>query len=224
MPDAEQDPAGPPVAEDHRRQADVAATVGLVGVEAAARTTRARKPPPRPARPPETSTAMYLYSRTLTPRDSAAYGFSPQERSRRPKRVRQSTKPVTATRTKHQHRHDRHAGGHRARRTRPRRRRGTSACRRAPRTSRENPGIGDREGLLQAGELLGAAVAVLGVQVGEERLGQERGQAERDHVERDTGDDVVDAEGDRGEGVDEAAEHAEQHGAEQADVRARSSR
>lgn len=49
--------------------------------------------------PPEMITAMYLYVYTLTPSDSAATGFSPQERSRRPKAVFHRTKNVTTKRT-----------------------------------------------------------------------------------------------------------------------------
>src|SRR3954462_2163677 len=56
-----------------------------------------RNAPPRPAKPPEMITAMYLYLYTLTPRDSAATGFSPQERRRRPKAVRHSTHQVSGT-------------------------------------------------------------------------------------------------------------------------------
>src|ERR1041385_359885 len=57
-----------------------------------------RNAPPRPAKPPLMITAMYLYLYTLTPRDSAAIGFSPQERSRRPNAVRHSTHQVPGTR------------------------------------------------------------------------------------------------------------------------------
>src|ERR1043165_8695762 len=57
-----------------------------------------RKAPPRPASPPEMMTATYLYLRTLTPRDSAATGFSPQERRRRPNDVRHSAHHVNGIR------------------------------------------------------------------------------------------------------------------------------
>ena len=47
--------------------------------------------PPRPARTPEIVTPMYLNRLTATPSESAADGFSPMDRNRRPKGVRQST-------------------------------------------------------------------------------------------------------------------------------------
>jgi hypothetical protein len=51
-----------------------------------------------PANAPEMITAAYLCRYTFTPRDSAATGFSPQDRSRRPNRVFQSTQKLTGTR------------------------------------------------------------------------------------------------------------------------------
>src|SRR5690606_35965914 len=59
--------------------------------------TMDRKTPPRPARAPEMITARYLYLSTLTPRDSAATGFSPQERRRRPNAVRHRMYQVAGT-------------------------------------------------------------------------------------------------------------------------------
>src|SRR5687768_10302383 len=53
-----------------------------------------------PANAPEATTATHLWRITLTPRLSAACGFSPHDRSRRPKAVFHNTHADTPTSTK----------------------------------------------------------------------------------------------------------------------------
>src|ERR1700682_6512828 len=57
-----------------------------------------RYAPPIPASTPDSSTPAYLIDATLTPAASAASGFSPTARSRRPNGVRYSTYHVSGTR------------------------------------------------------------------------------------------------------------------------------
>src|SRR5262249_12989095 len=59
----------------------------------------ARNAPPSPAIAPEMITAAYLWVSTFTPSDSAAYGASPQDRTRSPNGVRHSTEKVSPNST-----------------------------------------------------------------------------------------------------------------------------
>src|SRR6478752_5126781 len=156
--------------------------------------TRERNPPPRPAMPPETSTATNLYRRTFTPRVSAATGDSPTERSRRPKAVRQSTHAVTPNR----------ATASRVSTetlvTKPRRIPARSemkkmcCCSRFPRASE-----------MTGSETVGSSGSG---HRGEEARREVLGGPCPDDVQRHTGDDVVDTEDHRGDGVDQTADHA----------------
>ena len=56
--------------------------------------------PASPANAPETSTPVYRIRMTLIPIEADACGFSPQERSRRPNGVLNTTYQVTNTSTK----------------------------------------------------------------------------------------------------------------------------